>query len=108
MSNTPCIFSPQGRLDASNAPAAEREVLGLFDSAGPSVVLDVSQLDYLSSAGLSVLLVAIKTARAKGGKAVLVGAKPVVLDIFRMSGLDKIIPVVDNRDSALSLLHPSS
>jgi hypothetical protein len=31
-----------------------------------------------------------------------------VLDILRMSGLDKIIPVVDNRDSALSLLHPSS
>ena len=108
MSTTPCIFSPQGRLDASNAPAAEREVLALFETAGPSAVLDVSRLDYLSSAGLSVLLVATKTARAKGGKAVLVGAKPAVLDIFKMSGLDKIIPLVDNIDSALALLHPAS
>jgi anti-anti-sigma factor len=108
MSTTPCIFSPQGRLDASNAPAAEREVLVLFETAGPSVVLDVSRLDYLSSAGLSVLLVATKTARTKGGKAVLVGAKPAVLEIFKMSGLDKIIPLVDNIDSALALLHPAS
>jgi len=54
------------------------------------------------------LLVATKTARAKGGRAVLVGAKPMVLDIFRMSGLDKIIPMADDLDSALSLLHPVS
>jgi anti-anti-sigma factor len=108
MSTAPCIFAPQGRLDASNAQAAEREVLALFEAAGPSVVLDVSRLDYLSSAGLSVLLVATKTARAKGGRAVLVGAKPMVLDIFRMSGLDKIIPMADDLDSALSLLHSVS
>ena len=108
MSTMPCIFAPQGRLDASNAQAAEREVLALFDNAGPSVVLDVSRLDYLSSAGLSVLLVATKTARAKGGKAVLAGGKPMVLEIFKMSGLDKIIPLADNLESALALLHATS
>ena len=108
MSTTPCIFCPQGRLDASNAQAAEREVLALFETAGPSIVLDVSRLDYLSSAGLSVLLVATKTARAKGGKAVLAGGKPMVLEIFNMSGLDKIIPFADNLDSALALLHKTS
>jgi stage II sporulation protein AA (anti-sigma F factor antagonist) len=108
MNTAPCIFSPQGRLDASNAQAAEREVLALFANGGVSVVLDVSRLDYLSSAGLSVLLVATKTARSKGGRAVLVGAKPMVLEIFNMSGLDKIIPMTDNVESALTLLHSAS
>ena len=108
MNTAPCIFSPQGRLDASNAQAAEREVLALFANGGVSVVLDVSRLDYLSSAGLSVLLVATKTARSQGGRAVLVGAKPMVLEIFNMSGLDKIIPMTDNVESALTLLHSAS
>lgn len=98
------FFVPKGRIDAANAAVAESDVLALLEKAGPSVILDLSQVDYLSSAGLRVLLVGAKTARAKGGKAVIVAPKPAVLEILRMSGFDKIIPVADSREAAQAVI----
>jgi anti-anti-sigma factor len=98
------VFAPKGRIDAANAAVAEIDVLALLENAGPSVVLDLSQVDYVSSAGLRVLLIGAKTARAKGGKAVIVAPKPAVLEVLRMSGFDKIIPVADSREAAQSVI----
>lgn len=104
MTQSPGIFAPTGRIDSSNAGAAERELAALMAQSGPSVVLDLTLVDYLSSAGLRVLLIAAKTASSKGGKAVIAGAKPMVAEVLRMSGFDKLMPVAADRDAALALL----
>jgi anti-anti-sigma factor len=53
----------------------------------------LSGLDYVSSAGLRVLLVAAKAAKGKGGKVVLSSPKPAILEVLKISGFDKILEV---------------
>lgn len=101
MNNPVSIYSPVGRIDSSNAAAAEADVLAKIEAGPPQMIIDLSQLDYVSSAGLRVLLLAAKTCRAKGGKAVIQQAAPAVAEVLKISGFDKIIPLFASRDDAL-------
>ena len=58
-----------------------------------SIDIDLSELDYVSSAGLRVLLVAAKAAKAKGGKVTLLAPKPATLEVLKISGFDKIFDI---------------
>jgi anti-anti-sigma factor len=79
-----------GRLDAAQAAAAQ----GFLDRVeGPVVVLDCARLDYISSAGLGVLLRTQKRLLAKGGKLRLVGVNRHLQDIFAYSGFDRILEI---------------
>lgn len=104
MTQSPGIYAPTGRIDSSNAGAAERELNALMASSGPSVILDLTRVDYLSSAGLRVLLLAAKTAAARQGKAVIAGPRPMVAEVLSMSGFDKLMPIAADRAAALQLL----
>jgi len=84
---------PVGRLDGANAATYEKEFLGLLVGDVTSLNIDLSGLDYVSSAGLRVLLVAAKAAKGKGGKVVLLSPKPAILEVLKISGFDKIIEV---------------
>lgn len=102
--STFCIYSPTGRIDASNAAACEQELLALMEMQGPSAILDLGGLSYISSAGLRVLLVGAKAARAKSGKAVICNAPDTISDVLKMSGFDKVIPLLADRAAAQALL----
>lgn len=104
MKPTTGLYAPIGRLDGASAPAAEQEVKALIDAGKTSVVIDLAQVDYVSSAGLRVLLLAAKGCRAQGGQAVLAGVAPAVLEVLRMSGFDKLLQVLPDRDSAVTRL----
>ncbi|RKN40635.1 STAS domain-containing protein [Micromonospora endolithica] len=65
--------------------------------AGSVVRLDVSGVRVLSAAGVRALLAAHRRIRARGGELVLVGPDPVVSRVLRVTGLHRIIPVVDTR-----------
>ena len=78
-----------GRLDASQAPSAQ----AFLDKLSGQVVLDCSALDYLSSAGLGVLLKTQKRLTASGGQMRLVGVSRHVNDIFTYSGFDQIFDI---------------
>ena len=86
-------FSPAGRLDGSNAAAAESELLGMLSEQGAAVTVDLSKLDYVSSAGLRVFLSAAKAAKAKGGKLTLLSPKPAVMEVLQISGFDRILDI---------------
>lgn len=98
------IYAPVGRIDSSNASAAEKEVLGKAQGLAPQLLMDLSRVDYLSSAGLRVLLMAAKACRAAGGKTVIQSPTPAVLQVLTMSGFDKIIPMASSREQALAQL----
>lgn len=85
-------FAPPGRLDGSNAPALEKELLELVQ-ANSNVDIDLSGLDYVSSAGLRVFLAAAKAAKARNGKVVLLSPKPAVLEVLQISGFDRILEI---------------
>lgn len=88
-------YKPVGRLDGDNAGSHEQALLALVnDSEGvQQLTVDLSELDYISSAGLRVLLVAAKAAKRKGGTVVLSAPKASILEVLKISGFDKILPV---------------
>lgn len=78
-----------GRLDASQAATAQ----SALDRLNGEVVLDCAALDYLSSAGLGVLLKTQKRLTTAGGRMRLVGVSPHLRDIFTYSGFDQIFDI---------------
>ena len=105
MSTAPAIFSPAGSIDGTNAAAAEAELKSILESEGPNLILDLSGVDYLSSAGLRVVLVAAKSTRASGGKLVLAGPRPAISEILAMSGFDRIIETTASVELAKALFN---
>lgn len=91
--NTSSTYKAVGRLDATTAGATEKALLALLVDDVNSISMDLSALDYVSSAGLRVMLVVAKAAKAKGGKLVLTGPKPAILEVIKISGFDRIITV---------------
>src|SRR3712207_4068750 len=80
------VLSLTGRLDSNTAPGAEQKVVSLTDGKVKGLVIDCSKLDYVSSAGLRVLLIAAKRMKAAGCKLSLAGLSTPVTEVFRVSG----------------------
>ena len=78
-----------GRLDAAEAASAQ----SFLDAAQGTVTLDCSGLEYISSAGLGVLLKTQKRLLASGSKLRLTGVNRHLQDIFRYSGFDQIFEI---------------
>lgn len=75
------------RLDTQTAPELEQAAMGKI-SDGVKMALDFSELQYISSAGLRVLLMIMKKSKAAGGKTALVGVGGMVGEILEESGID--------------------
>ena len=80
-----------GRLDTNTAPELEAELK--LDGVG-EVVFDFVALDYISSAGLRVLLAAQKAMMASGGKMSIANANEMVRGVFQITGLDAVFTLV--------------
>lgn len=78
-----------GRLDAAQSATAQ----AFLDGVKGTVTLDCTRLDYISSAGLGVLLKTQKRLLAANGKLRLAGLKPHLLDIFTYSGFDQLFEI---------------
>lgn len=83
-----------GRLDSATSGGFEKRLLELFETPGARVLLDFTALDYISSAGLRVILMGAKRAKQTQGRLVLCGLRPDVREVFEISGFLKIIDVV--------------
>ena len=79
----------KGRLDAAQAAHAQ----GFLDKVSGTVTLDVAALEYISSAGLGVLLKTQKRLLASTGKLRLAGVSPQLRDIFVYSGFDQLFEI---------------
>ncbi len=89
-----------GRLDTATAALTETRLLAMLDKGG--IIADLSQVRYVSSAGLRVLLKAAKHAKATGASFAVVGLQPPVREVFEISGFDKIIRAFASRTEAAS------
>lgn len=78
-----------GRFDAAEAERARQIFLGLTDAK----VVDCARLDYISSAGLGVLLAAQKKLSERGKALRLTNVKPHIRDVFHFSGFDQIFEI---------------
>ena len=95
------ILRIDGRIDAASAPLLERRLMQLVDEDHQHLLLDFTRVDYLSSAGMRVLLAITKKLKAKKGNLLIFSLGEDVLEIVRMAGFDKILHVCANEKEAL-------
>lgn len=91
-----------GRLDSSAAPGAEQTFAGVLGPGIPHLAIDLSHLDYISSAGLRVLLIVAKKVQQAQGKVALCGLTPNVREIFAISGFDAIFTIQPDAAAAIA------
>lgn len=88
---TKLTFAIEGRLDTTTAPQLEGEIKGALTGV-TELVLDFSQLEYLSSAGLRVILAAQKIMN-KQGRMVIRHVNETILEVFEVTGFSDILTI---------------
>ena len=96
------VVEVEGRLDSVTSSELEKEILSLLQSGESNLLIDFAGLDYISSAGLRVLLMAAKKAKAAGGRVVLVNLVNNVKEVFDIAGFTSIFPIFQSQDEALA------
>jgi anti-anti-sigma factor len=91
-----------GRLDAATSKGVEDHLLARIDGGARTLVLDLAGLDYISSVGLRVFVVAAKRLKAGGGSIVVCALKPSIQQVFEIAGFTKLFPAYDSRAAAIS------
>lgn len=98
------VVSVEGRIDAANAPLFEAHCKQkLADHQRKNLVIDLTTVDYLSSAGLRAVLSLGKQIPAVGGRMALCGIQGSVREIFEMAGFLDLFPVGATIEEALKL-----
>jgi anti-sigma B factor antagonist len=90
-----------GRLDIAGASAIELKFNALA-GARKALVVDLSNVSFVASMGIRLLLIAGKTVTAKGGKMALLAPVPEVEAVLKTAGIASIIPICAARDAALA------
>ncbi len=98
----PVVTTPE-EIDITNAPRLRTALLDAAAQGGGPVVVDMSRTRFCDSAGLHVLVLAHKRARAEGEDVLVVISVTAVLRIFAISGLDRVIPNFSTLEEALAL-----
>lgn len=88
----PYVFALEGRLDTNTSPQLEEFAGGLYDKAVFDIIVDMAACDFVSSAGLRVI-VAMQKRAATGGSLVFRNVQPEVMEVFQMTGFDKILTI---------------
>jgi anti-sigma B factor antagonist len=91
-----------GSIDALTAPKIAEHISGLISKGNTRLVADFHGVDYTSSAGLRVLLGAVKETRAQNGDLRLAGAQPDVLKVLKLSGFTHILKLFNDVASAIA------
>ncbi|MDA8296175.1 MAG: STAS domain-containing protein [Actinomycetota bacterium] len=96
------VVSAEGEVDVSTAPALRQRLYELPDSA--KVVVDLSEVTFLDSTGLGVLVAALKRVRESdaGGDLRLVVTRPQVSKVLEVTGLSTVFSVFPSLDEALA------
>jgi anti-anti-sigma factor len=101
------VAAPAGRIDHVSAGALEQSLAPLLVEAGSrkaGVILDFSNVGYISSVGLRVLMVAAKQMRGYGARIVVAAPQPDVAEIFAISRFDRVFDIVPSVRGALGQL----
>lgn len=93
------IIYPISRIDTVTAKDFEK-YMGEAIARSSKIIISFSKVDYVSSAGLRIILMSGKQIKAKGGALVLCDLAPRIFNVFKMSGFDKILKILPNLDEA--------
>ena len=96
------ILQVAGRLDSNTSSPFQEKLAQLMGQGEKCFVIDFSNLDYISSAGLRVLLWTVKQLNNADGKLVLSSLKDYIREVFDIAGFIPIFPLFGSKEEALS------
>jgi len=95
------VVAPRGEVDALTAPQLGRRLLGLADEGKTRVVVDLSNVTFMDSTGISVLLNALRHQKTRSGNLVLVCPTERIMRPFQITGLVGHLRIFGSREQAL-------
>ena len=96
------ILKVNGRLDAVSSPSTEKKIFDYINNGHVKILLNFSGVDYLSSAGMRVLLSVAKKLKAISGKLIVCSVTPNVMDVLKMSGFDHVLELTKKEEDAFN------
>ncbi len=94
------IVYPRGHLDAHNVERFEKEILKLIENGQVNIIVNCKDLNYISSAGMGIIMGYLDEIREKGGDIKLCSVSERVYEIFDLVGFTEIYEFLDDEQSA--------
>ena len=98
------VLALSGRMDATTTGVFEEACRAVLAEGKKTVLLDMSGLEYISSAGLRGILGMVKALKAASGVLAFCSLQPMVAEVFRISGFSAMLPIHATLDEALAAL----
>ena len=95
------IISLVGKMDAISAPEFETKMGEWVEQGETSFIVNLGEVNYMSSAGLRSILIVAKNLKQQDGKIIFVNLREEVNKIFRISGFSSMIPTYESVEVAL-------
>ena len=95
------LIEVSGRIDSSNAPELDETLKQLADQDRPQLVLNLSQVDYMSSAGLRAIVTALRAAKKSGGNVHLSQPSDRVREVLELAGLHTLFQIYEDDTAAV-------
>jgi anti-anti-sigma factor len=96
------LITIAGRLDTNTASSFDAQLAPVLAQSQSNVLVDLGDVNYVSSAGLRSILQLVKHTAAHGGRVGLFGTQPHILEVIEMSGFPALLDLYPDRESALS------
>lgn len=98
------VVRVEGRLDAASSPQLEEKINAIIDQGHFKLILNLSGVEYLSSAGMRLLLAASKKLKHLEGKLVACSLSDDVMEVIKMAGFQQVVEFYPNEDESLTHL----
>ena len=98
------VLRPVGYLDNDTSPLFQTRLLDVVGPGDGRVLVDLSGVEYISSAGLRALMAASKKTKAAGGRIAVAALQPMVKEIFEISRFSLVVPVYETSAEATAAL----
>ncbi len=96
------VIAASGEIDLFTAPELKKVLTDAIDSGELRIAIDLSEVSFLDSTALGVLIGAVKRLRSRGGALAIVNTDSSIAKTFEITGLDQIFTIVGSREEALS------
>jgi anti-sigma B factor antagonist len=97
------VLSIVGRLDTTNYSILEKKLMEMIANQQDRIIVECSKMDYVSSSGLRILLMALKKITLSKGKFVLCGLQDNIREIFEISGFTNIFEIHPTQEEAIKV-----
>ncbi len=102
------VIQLTGELDAYTSARFREVMVDAIEDGGANLIVSMANVEYIDSSGLGALVGGLKRSSERNGKIVIVCAQPQVRKVFEITGLEKVFPLFESEEQALSAFQSTS